>query len=66
MFVDAGSGMPLSEEFAAGGSAEGTGIHEMRARMRNLGGRLEITSGRDGTTVGAVLPFVPRQALVLH
>jgi signal transduction histidine kinase len=63
--LDAGGGMPLSEEFAPGGNSKGTGIHEMQQRMRSIGGELLITSGRDGTKVIAVLPFVPRPSEVL-
>ncbi|HKV04626.1 MAG TPA: PAS domain S-box protein [Candidatus Acidoferrales bacterium] len=35
----------------------GVGVFGMRERMRQLGGRLEISSGSSGTTVTAVLPL---------
>jgi PAS domain S-box-containing protein len=58
--VDEGRGLPV----AAGAEAEsalagvGVGIAGMRERIRQLGGRMEIRSGREGTTVEAVLPFL--------
>ena len=60
--VDTGRGMSIAEVPSSGDGAEGTGVQEMRERMRNLGGRLEVTSGSIGTTLRAVLPFVPRRA----
>ena len=60
--IDAGRGMSLPEGAASGDGAKGTGIQEMRERVKSLGGRLEITSGGDGTSVRAMLSFVPRQS----
>lgn len=64
--IDAGSGMPLAEGHGNGERASGRGIQEMRERMRNLGGRLDIVSGRSGTRVTAVLSFVPRESKAPH
>jgi PAS domain S-box-containing protein len=57
---DRGRGMKLAE----GPTAEelpvnnlGVGILGMRERMRQLGGRLEINSGAQGTCVAAILPL---------
>jgi two-component system NarL family sensor kinase len=35
----------------------GVGIHGMRQRMRQLGGRLEVASTEEGTTITASLPL---------
>ena len=40
----------------AGHGAAGVGIAGMRERLRLLGGRLEIESGKRGTTVRAIVP----------
>ena len=56
---DSGRGMAgqrLSKE-PAGTGRLGVGILGMRERMRQLGGRLEISSGEWGTKVRAVLPL---------
>lgn len=47
---DEGQGMPMPM------SRTGVGIQGMRERVRQLGGRLEIESGVDGTRVTAVFP----------
>ena len=47
---DKGKGM------AATASKPGVGVQGMRERVRQLGGRLEIESSRQGTTVRAILP----------
>jgi signal transduction histidine kinase len=39
-----------------GGGILGVGIAGMRERIKQLGGRLEITSGKKGTTVRVILP----------
>ena len=59
--IDQGCGMSLPEGRAAGYDSKGTGIVEMGERMRHVGGRLEITSGSDGTKVRARLASVQRQ-----
>ena len=46
----------------AGFGALGVGIQGMRERMRQLGGRLEILSGNEGTTIRAVLPRVGEES----
>ena len=55
---DNGRGIPedrLQEVRRSGGGA-GVGIAGMRERVRELGGQLEIQSGKTGTTVSVVLP----------
>ncbi len=58
--VDQGRGIPPEKlERGRGGVSElGVGIAGMRERVRQLGGRLEIRSDQDGTTVKAVLPCI--------
>jgi signal transduction histidine kinase len=56
---DAGKGIP-AEQFEAidkGRSHFGVGIAGMRERMQQLGGRLDIRSGPQGTTVQAIVPL---------
>jgi signal transduction histidine kinase len=55
--ADNGRGIPDErlEQFSATGN-EGVGIAGMRERVRELGGRLDIRSGKTGTTVSVVLP----------
>ncbi len=55
---DAGRGMPAEPGPVGGGHGRsvGVGIGGMRERVRLLGGRLEILSGGDGTTVSVVVP----------
>lgn len=57
---DSGKGIPGHElnSYFAGSHKLGVGILGMRERMRQLGGRLEITSNGRGTMVRAVLPSV--------
>jgi signal transduction histidine kinase len=52
---DYGSGIPshLLDQFKRAGSGIGVGLGGMRERMEDLGGRLEILSGRSGTLVRA-------------
>jgi signal transduction histidine kinase len=57
--IDRGCGMPQGNP-ADGNEALaglGVGIAGMRERLRQLGGRLEIASGGNGTTVAAALPL---------
>jgi len=42
----------------AGGETAGVGLRGMRERVRQLGGRLEISSNGKGTTVTATVPYV--------
>lgn len=37
----------------------GVGITGMRERVEQVGGRLEITSGSEGTTITAIVPNTP-------
>lgn len=56
---DRGCGIPPGI-FQPGGSTRavvGVGLAGMRERVRQLGGRLEITSGADGTSIQAILPI---------
>jgi PAS domain S-box-containing protein len=57
---DQGKGIPGHELHtdAARSHTLGVGILGMRERMRQLGGRLEISSSGRGTTVRAVLPLI--------
>jgi PAS domain S-box-containing protein len=57
---DWGRGMVLSQgQHSLGGTMTGVGLAGMRERIQQLGGRLEIESGGQGTTVRATLPAVP-------
>jgi two-component system NarL family sensor kinase len=51
---DRGRGMPAT--VTNSNSTIGVGIQGMRERVRQLGGRFEIKSGEQGTTLLAVLP----------
>lgn len=53
--IDEGHGMLPSE--ASETTTQGAGIPTMRERARGLGGRLEIQSGKGGTSVRVVLPI---------
>jgi signal transduction histidine kinase len=52
---DNGRGMPIPS--TQSGKAEGVGIPSMRARLRQLGGNLNIRSASSGTLVTARLPW---------
>jgi PAS domain S-box-containing protein len=57
---DKGKGMPsgkLEESGQDGRGALGVGLRGMNERMRQLGGRLELTSTPTGTTVTATVPI---------
>jgi len=56
---DHGRGLPQrrEKELNAPGASLGVGILGMRERMAQLGGALEIASGRSGTTIRATLPL---------
>ena len=58
-------------EGAGNGSAAenaelGVGISGMRQRLIQLGGRLEIESSNNGTTITVVVPAIQEQALAQH
>lgn len=57
--VDEGRGMPAEvlKQLPRSVSHLGVGIAGMRERVRQLGGRLQIDSGRWGTKVRAILPL---------
>jgi PAS domain S-box-containing protein len=68
--LDAGCGI-LPEQLqraSAGATGLGVGITSMRERMHQLGGRLEISSGAQGTAVRACLPAteLPKRDIELH
>jgi signal transduction histidine kinase len=58
---DEGKGLSASAAKGAKGGVEGlgVGISGMRERLRQLGGRLEVRSGKVGVTVRAVIPGDP-------
>jgi PAS domain S-box-containing protein len=58
--VDEGRGLPVpaGAAGAGGGGGGGGALAGRRERIRQLGGRMEIRSGREGTTVEAALPFL--------
>jgi PAS domain S-box-containing protein len=53
---DQGKGISAQKQRNSGSMKRGVGIQGMQERVRQLGGRLEIHSGKDGTTVVAILP----------
>jgi signal transduction histidine kinase len=57
---DRGRGIPKTslKHITSGGGALGVGIAGMSERIEQLGGRLEITSSDQGTTVRVELPLV--------
>jgi len=57
---DYGKGIPpdLLERFRASGSRVGVGLAGMRERVREQGGRLDIESGADGTTIAVQMTIV--------
>jgi signal transduction histidine kinase len=61
--TDNGRGMNSGSLGGSGGiSSLGVGIAGMRERVRQLGGRLEIQSNRNGTTVRVALPIAVKEA----
>jgi signal transduction histidine kinase len=64
---DRGHGMRRGACTATDGEAElGVGISGMRQRLIQLGGRLEIDSSENGTTITAVVPAVQERARGQH
>ena len=59
---DQGKGMPSGSNGARGRRRIGVGIQGMRERITQLGGRFDIRSGKNGTTVVASIP-VPSAAI---
>jgi signal transduction histidine kinase len=61
--LDRGKGLKAAKVSRDGdlGSTIGVGISGMRVRLGQLGGQLEINSGRSGTRVTATVPLAPRQ-----
>ncbi len=55
--ADAGKGFPVTGAGRIEAGQIGVGIAGMRERLRHLGGRLEISSGPEGTILRAVLPL---------
>jgi signal transduction histidine kinase len=55
--ADDGRGMPGAVGRAEGSVRNGMGIPGMKARLREFGGRLEIRSGPQGTTIVAIVPL---------
>lgn len=58
--MDRGKGIapPTLEKISRDGPGLGVGIAGMRERVRQVGGRLEIESGDQGTTIRALLPLL--------
>jgi signal transduction histidine kinase len=56
---DQGRGMPpdLLESFRHDGTQSGVGLAGMRERIRELGGKLDISSGEHGTVLSAEIPL---------
>jgi PAS domain S-box-containing protein len=60
--TDKGRGVPAAvKNDSEGIVGMGVGVAGMRERLRQLGGRLEISSGDKGTTVKAVVPLQARK-----
>ena len=57
---DEGKGISTQKQCNPGSMKRGVGIQGMQERVRQLGGRLEIHSGKAGTTVIAILPVANR------
>ena len=57
--ADTGRGVApgVLEKFERGGAELGVGLAGMRERLRQLGGRLEVSAENPGTTVRATLPL---------
>jgi PAS domain S-box-containing protein len=66
--ADRGHGMvQRASNGSAGEDAElGVGIPGMRQRLAQLGGRLEIESSNNGTTITVVVPAIQEQAVQHH
>jgi len=62
---DQGAGMPpdLFTDPATSVAGLGVGVAGMRERLRQLGGQLEIKSGKGGTTVRATVPVAEKEGL---
>jgi signal transduction histidine kinase len=63
---DQGSGIDgrILSRMSCGAKAPGVGIPGLRERLRQLGGRLEISSGSRGTQLVAVLPIAEAESAV--
>lgn len=53
---DKGRGIPESKD-GNGATKHGLGLRGMKERLRQLGGKLEVATSSEGTTVTAVVPF---------
>jgi PAS domain S-box-containing protein len=60
---DEGKGLPVPAEGNSPGLKAGVGIQGMRERVRQLGGLCEISSGKGGTRVVAILPLTNTSVL---
>jgi len=58
---DQGKGISVQKQRNSGSMKRGVGIQGMHERVRQLGGRLQINSGKGGTSVVAILPTFGRQ-----
>jgi signal transduction histidine kinase len=59
---DAGKGIPLDKQMEMRSDRSGVGFRGMRARLRQLGGELDVQSDSGGTSVIAKLPLQPASA----
>jgi signal transduction histidine kinase len=59
---DQGKGISVPKQRSAGSMKRGVGIQGMQERMRQLGGRFGIRSGKGGTAVIAILPTESRSS----
>jgi signal transduction histidine kinase len=55
--ADDGCGMPGADRRLEGSAGNGMGISGMKGRLHEFGGRLEIRSGPQGTTIVATIPL---------
>jgi signal transduction histidine kinase len=57
--VDRGGGIRNAPPAPSAGTRPGVGLAELRVRLEEVGGALEILSGADGTTLRASVPDAP-------
>jgi signal transduction histidine kinase len=61
---DQGKGIPLEKQLELTETSRGgVGLRGMRERLRQVGGKIELQSDRNGTTVTATVPLLPAGAI---